>query len=369
MTIAYDLRYASEHFIGIGTYAFGVLDAMRACLREERIVVLWDPRQDPGRFRFGALRGDPRVEWVERPYAPLSLASLLQVGAWLRQARPSVYFSPFHFMPVRPDCPCVVTIHDVRPLRMPAGLSPWRLALYRWTVERAARARLIATVSEFSRHEIQRLLPAADARVRAILPGIQSGLLSRDARRPSSMPEGPFALVVGDNRPHKNLATLAGAWARLGDVPALGLVGVGPVDPRYPSLAQYAGRAGARNVVHLGHVSDEELSWLYRNAAMLLFPSLYEGFGSPVAEALQLGLPVLASDIPAVRELSAGAVSLIGEGSPDRWADEVQKLWRSPERRERLAQAGRRRAAELTYDRTAAGILDLLREAARAEPR
>src|SRR5262249_13151833 len=152
----------------------------------ERIVALWDPREDPGRFRFDAVRTDPRIEWVERPYGPMSVASPLQVGAWLRDVRPSVYFSPFHFMPVRAECPCVVTLHDVRPLRIPAGLSPWRFSLYRWSVARAAKARFIATVSEFSRCEIERLLPAAKDRVRAILPGIRPGLLAIEPRRPSS---------------------------------------------------------------------------------------------------------------------------------------------------------------------------------------
>src|SRR5439155_20374032 len=120
---------------------------------------------------------------------------------------------------------------------------------------------------------------------RPAAPGPRAG---RAARR--------SALGVADTRPRKTLQVLAAAWGRLGAEPPLALVGAGPVELRYPSLAALAERAGARDVHQLGWVGPGELAWLYRNAELVLFPSLYEGFGFPLVEAFADGVPALASD-------------------------------------------------------------------------
>jgi alpha-1,3-rhamnosyl/mannosyltransferase len=360
VTIAYDLRYACDHFVGIATYAHAVLDALLTLPGDERYVVLWDPRQRQSRFELSGLRSHPRVAWVEKPFAPLGLLAMARVGAWLRALGPAAYFSPFHLLPFRPACPCIVTIHDVRPLRYISELSPWRLAPYRWGLVRATRARVIVTVSEFSRQEVLAMLPAVPDRVRTVHPGVHQGLRRAEPRRPDGMPSREFGLVVGDNRPHKNLSVLARAWSRLGDPPPLELVAVGPTHGRYPGLTELARRSGAR-AVHLGRRTDAELAWLYANATIMLFPSLYEGFGSPLVEALQQGVPAVVSDIPAFREIADGAARFVPPHSPEAWAAEVRRLLADGDERVRLAAAGRRRAAELSYRRTAEGILAILR--------
>ncbi len=364
MIVAYDLRFACDHFVGIGTYAFALLEALLALPGDERYVVLWDPRQAHARFDLAGVRAHARVTWVERPYPPLGPRALVQVGVWLRRLTPDVYFSPFHLLPLMPGCPCVLTVHDVRPLRFRDELDPVRRALFRLSLQRACRARLLVTVSDFSRAEIVALLPAAPARVRTVRPGVQPRLGSLAPERPSAVPDGPFALVVGDNRPHKNHVVLASAWARFGASPPLALVGAGPVDARHPDLAVLARRAGAQ-AHHLGRVSQRELVWLYQHATLLLFPSRYEGFGSPLAEAFAQGLPAVASDLPVLREIGGGAASFVEPDRTDRWADAVDDLARDAGARQRMIVAGRVRAADLTYGQTARGLLEVLHEARR----
>ena len=361
--IAYDLRYACDHFVGIATYAYDVLDALLQVPGDQHYAVLWDPRQPHTRFDFSRLRSHPVVTWTERPYAPLSPLSLAQVGVWLRSLAPAVYFSPFHLLPFRPDCPCVVTVHDVRSLRFATELSPWRRVPYRWSLVRATRARLLVTDSDFSRREVTELLPVDSARVRTVYPGVHSGLGRAAPRRPTGLPEGGFALVVGDNRPHKNLVVLAEAWARLGVDAPLQLVSAGPAHPRHPDLAALARAAGACAVC-LGRVPEAELVWLYRNATLVLFPSVYEGFGLPLVEAFAHGVPAVVSDIQVFREIGAGAACFVAPDSAETWAGEVRRLAGDREARARLGAAGRARAAEMTCDRTAKGVLALLREAA-----
>ena len=257
MTFAYDLRYASDHFLGIGTYAFGLLDAL---LRrpELAVSVLWDPTAQQTRFDFAPVRAHPRVQWHERSGSPLDPRSMLATGAWLRAVGARAYVSPFHLLPHAPAVPCVVTVHDVRPLRFRSELPWWRRLPYRMAMTRALRARFVTTVSDFSRRELAALVPGDHARVRTVRPGVQPGL---DAVTPAprAAPGGPFALLVGDSRPHKNHATLAAAWAALGPEPPLELVWAGPADPRHPGLAsRFADPATAR-VRALGRVGEP--SW------------------------------------------------------------------------------------------------------------
>lgn len=364
MIVAYDLRFACDHFVGIGTYAFALIEALLTLPGDERYIVLWDPRQAHARFDFARVRSHPRVTWVERPYQPLGPWALVQVGTWLRRVAPDVYFSPFHLLPLASGCPCVVTVHDVRPLRFGDELDPVRGALFRLSLQRACRARFLITVSDFSRAEILALLPAAPARVRTARPGVQPRLGSLAQERPPAVPNGPFALVVGDNRPHKNHAVLAGAWARFGASPPLALVGAGPVDERHPDLAGLARQAGAQ-AHHLGRVSQSELAWLYRHATLLLFPSCYEGFGSPLAEAFAQGLPAVVSDLPVFREIGGDAACFVEADRADRWAEAVADLARDSAVRERMCAAGRARAADLTYEQTARTLLEVLHEARR----
>jgi glycosyltransferase involved in cell wall biosynthesis len=166
---------------------------------------------------------------------------------------------------------------------------------------------------------------------------------------------------VGINKPHKNLATLVDAWRRLGDRPPLQLVTAGPEDPRYPGVAALAQVAGAKSVAALGHVSEGELHWLYLNATLVLFPSLYEGFGFPLAEAMAHGAAALVSDIPPLHEIGDGVARFVPPLDASRWADGVRTLADDAAARSRMGEAGRIRARSLDYAVTAAGTLEILR--------
>ncbi len=364
MTIAYDLRYAADHFTGIGTHAYCLLEALVGIPGPERYAVLWNPALTNSRFDFSELRRHPRVDWIERDFGPLGLSSLWNVGRLLRERRPVVYYSPFYLMPFRSGCPCVLTLHDVRPLRLPGGLKFWRRALYHLSMARATGARFIVTASEFSAREMKELSPFEAGRIRVVKLGIPSSRVGLSPRRPAGAPPGAFALVVGINLPHKNLATLAAVWSGFAETPPLHLVAAGPVDPRYPDLRALAGRRTGGRVTSLGRVGEDELEWLYRNATLVLFPTLYEGFGLPMVEAFAHGVPVLASDIPSLREAGEGVARFVGPLDNAAWAGEVCKLASDPEARHSMADAGRVRAAEFTYEHTARATLEVLREAA-----
>lgn len=362
MTIAYDLRYADTHFTGIGTYAYALLRALLDGPGDETYAVLWNPRERT-RYDIEPIRSHPRVRWCEERISPLGFTGLFALGSWLRRVKPAVYFSPYLLLPVRAGCPCVLTVHDVWPLRLP-GLSAAKLALYRASLMRARSARFVLTVSDFSRQEIVRFAGIPEDRVRAVRSGVPPLPPPGEGRRPSGVPDQAFALVVGDNRPRKNLGVLAEAWAEMGEDPPFALVWAGPADPRYPALDALAARLGARRVHALGWCDEVELAWLYENAMIALFPTLYEGFGYPLVEAFARGLPVVGADIPTLREIGDGVARFVDPHDAAAWRHAVVSLAEALDERARMSEAGLARAAELTYAHTARETRAVLLEAA-----
>ncbi len=367
MNVAYDLRYADGHFTGVGTHAYLLLRALLGLEDETRYTVLWNPKPRKPRFDIEWIARHPRVTFVERPIRTMHPLEPLQLGAWLRGVRPDVFFSPFYWIPLGAPCPCVLTIHDLWPLRLPGDLDGRRRAMLRFILEFARTATRIVTSSEFSRREIVELMRMSPERVSVARLGVLPPSAISPAR-PPDLPDGPFALVVGDNRPRKNLALLARVWAGFGARPPLALVGVGPANPRFPSLGALAAAAGAREVRDLGWVPEDQLAWLYANATLVLYPTIYEGFGLPLTEAFARGVPAIASDIPVLREIGEGAVRFVPPRDPAAWGREIGELLAHPDACRRLVAVGAERAAFLTYRRTAEttrGILaDVVRESA-----
>src|SRR5207249_5084155 len=113
MLIAYDLRYAADHFTGIGTHAFALFEALLSLPGDERYAVLWDPRLEHMRFDVTRFAHHPRVLWTERAAGPLHPLGMVATAAWLRRSRADVYLSPFYLRPPMAPCPCLLTIHDV----------------------------------------------------------------------------------------------------------------------------------------------------------------------------------------------------------------------------------------------------------------
>jgi alpha-1,3-rhamnosyl/mannosyltransferase len=363
MILAYDLRYACDHFAGIGTHGHALLTALLELDGPERYLVLWNPALRQTRHDFGPITRHPRVTWVERPWPPLAPAHLVPLGSWLRRSGATFYVSPYYLRPVRAGCPSALTIHDVWPLRMSAGLSPVRHLLYRLSLRWAAGARLILTSSEFSRREIVELLRLPAGRVHAVRLGNPPRTRAEEPVAPAERPREPFALVVGDNRPRKNLEVLARAWASFGDAPPIGLVVAGQADPRFPSMLEFVTRHQARSVTTLGWVSEAELEWLYARAAMVLFPSRYEGFGFPIVEAFARGLPVVAADTETFHEVAGVAARFASPDRPAEWAEAVRDLLGSPAALGAARAAGRARARALDYVQTARTTLGLIRGA------
>jgi alpha-1,3-rhamnosyl/mannosyltransferase len=115
----------------------------------------------------------------------------------------------------------------------------------------------------------------------------------------------------------------------------------------------------------LGYLGDGDLPWLYAAASLFLFPSIYEGFGLPVVEAMASGVPVAASDIPVLREIAGDSAQLVPPMEVARWSETIRALTEDASRRAALRDAGLRRAAQFTFDASAGRLLGLLERLAR----
>ena len=225
-------------------------------------------------------------------------------------------------------------------------------------------ADLLLTPSEAVRRELIEI-GVSPGRVRAIHHG--TGVLAETA--PATLPPGTpprYALHVGTVEPRKNVPALLAAWrllrARGIDPPPLVLCGGwGWKAEEIRQEIEAAGREGW--AVHLGYVGPGELAALYAGAELVALPSFYEGFGLPAIEALHAGTPLVASDLPVLREVAGDAALYAPPDRPDLWADRIAEILRDERLRKELRQKGRDRARMFDWGRAAEAAAEAFRAA------
>jgi alpha-1,3-rhamnosyl/mannosyltransferase len=240
-------------------------------------------RVDARELAFGG-RGRGAVLARELWWYPFRLSALGGVD---------VLHCPTYYAPVRPRVPTVVTVHDLAVLRHPEWFPAWTRTYAPHVVPRMIRAaaRVIA-VSEFTAREIEELLGIPRERIRVVANGVEPVFT-----RAGPGADGDYVLAVGTLEPRKNLERTIEAAKRVGvELRVVGESGWGRVD------------AG---VAWQGRVDDAALARLYRGARCLVYPSYYEGFGIPVAEALACGTPVVTSRGSAMEEVAGNAAVLV----------------------------------------------------------
>jgi glycosyltransferase involved in cell wall biosynthesis len=278
---------------------------------------------------------------------------------WIALDRNDVLFAPNYFLSRRFHLARgarVATVHDLGLRKVPWTLQPETLRDLTERLEHSLfEASRLISVSATVRDELAELGYSAPERVTVVhhgpgqLAAVEAGAL------PASTPPS-YGLHVGTLEPRKNILELLDAWRRLrsarSDAPALVLCGrLGWRSEAISAAIRAATREGW--LVHLGYVRDVELAALYRRAAVVVFPSLYEGFGLPAVEAHQAGVPLVCSDIPVLREVAGDAALFVPLGRPDLLAAAVQRVLSDSNLREELVARGHRRAADLSWQQAA----------------
>jgi glycosyltransferase involved in cell wall biosynthesis len=262
-----------------------------------------------------------------------------------RERAADVLHCPTYRGPLRSAPPLVVTVHDLAVLRHPETFNRWTRTYSPRVVPRVLRAaRRIIAVSDFTRRELVELLSVPDEKIRVLPNGVEA-----EFTQDGPAADGDYVLAVGTLEPRKNLQRLVEA-ARRSDVElrVVGARGWGGVE------------VSGNGVRWLGEVGDAELARLYRGARCVAYPSLYEGFGIPVLEAMACGAPVVTSRGTAMEEVADGAAILVDAHDP---AEIAAGIERAVAERDRLVPRGLERARAFRWDAIAAATVGVYREA------
>jgi glycosyltransferase involved in cell wall biosynthesis len=314
------------------------------------------PRAD---FRNYPIPGDLAPDRGGRGHLKRLLWTGFQLPKIYRALNAGRLFSPLPEAPLDRECRFVVMVHDLIPLRFPAATSP-STYYFRYRVpgilRRAERilcnSRATARdIVEFFRIPEEKIVPIPLAH-------------DREHFRPLEVPapDTPYFLYLGRPNPHKNLERLIDAFAARAGAIEHDLLIVGAFDPRYtPNLQRRAQESGVgERVKFRDYLPGAELPRVLNQATALVFPSLWEGFGLPVLEAMACGTPTIASKVPALAEVTAGAAILVDPYRVEEIAEAMGILAREGGVRARLRELGLERARDFSWEKTGratAGVL------------
>jgi glycosyltransferase involved in cell wall biosynthesis len=254
-----------------------------------------------------------------------------------------------------PRRPFVTTIHDMSPLHGFRKLqNTYKRRLFPWALARAAAS---VAVSQFAKDEAVELLGADPSKIHVVHsgPGLSAGT---PAAASGSAPEEPFLLYVGNLSTNKNLPMLVRAFHRT-EAPVRLVLAGRPREGAAEVREAVAGGRRAGSIELREDPSDDVVDALYRAAVALLLPSTYEGFGFTPLEAMARGCPVLASDIPALREIAGEGALLLPPHEEERWREAMDQVARDVAFREDLRVRGAATVARYSWDSTAHGVLRL----------
>jgi glycosyltransferase involved in cell wall biosynthesis len=287
-----------------------------------------------------------RIAW-EQAVLPRQLAAL--------QPKPDLLHGLAYALPVGWSGPGVVTIYDLSFLQFPHAFNLTnRIYLTAATRATARRAKRILTISEHTRRDIVRHLSVPEQRVDVTYPAAEERYRLLPAtevdafRVAHGLPEA-FVFAVGTLEPRKNLVGLLRAYARLRK-PRVPLYVAGGTGWQFSPIFDTVQQLGLQDDVHfLGFVPEDALPLWYNAARLFAFPSLYEGFGLPVLEAMACGTPVITSTAASLPEVAGQAAVLVPPQDTDRLAQEMERVLDNPQQQMEMRAAGRIQASRFSW--------------------
>ncbi len=365
MRIAIDCRTVLAHKTGDRTYCLNLLRGLsRLSLRASE-------------WHFDLLLAAPDDEGVlprSEVFHPVVIAApnsrvwtLLALPIWARKERPDLvhlqYLAPYGL-----PCPYVTTIHDVVWRALPQTFPRLhRLVMNRAMPSSARRATRILTVSNAARQDIARYLRVRPSKIsvtpNAVPPDFGQNITAQSTkavRAKYGLGSAPYVLSVGVLQPRKNLPRLIEAFGRVLDA-----------HPDKPHRLVIVGKKGWGDESHnsppyvttTGYVPDDDLPSLYAGATLFAYPSLYEGFGLPILEAMACDCPVLTSDCSSMPEVAGEAAQLVNPYSVEAIAQGLSRVLDDAGWQQELRQKGRARVAYFTVERQAQTTLEAYRAA------
>ncbi|MFA5076069.1 MAG: glycosyltransferase family 1 protein [Patescibacteria group bacterium] len=375
MRILIDARlYGPRGAKGLGRYVQELVLGLQKIDQENQYIILltkdnWDEFSASANFQK-----------VLAPWRWYTLAEQIYLPSLIKKQQPDLVHFPHFNVPLFYHGRLIITIHDLL-LRTYPSRRASTLGLYRYWLKNLAyrlvvwsavrRAQKIIAVSEFTRSEIVKYYPWAASRTEMVY----NGLTKLENLVDSSIDKSvllrynitkPFLLYVGNAYPHKNLENLVLAFKQISQEVDYQLVFAGQKDYFSQRLADFTQQQGLtdQQVLFLDYVADADLATLYQTAALYVFPSLYEGFGLPLLEAMSWGLPVVGSKVPCLEEIGGLAYEKFYPQSVNDIADKIVALLNNPTRQSELRELGLERIKKFDWPESISKHLAIYRHAA-----
>ena len=293
----------------------------------------------------------------------------LPIKLFTENSRPDVFFTPTHYGPRFSPVPTAISIMDLSYIHFPQLFKKNDLyQLKNWTKLSAKKAKKIFTISEFSKNDIIKTYGVSKEKVVVTYPGIKQDLrlkikdLSMEDLNKKFGIKGEYILFVGTLQPRKNIVRLVEAFSKL-KKNNLQLVIVGKRGWLYEDILSAPQKFGVTdNVKFLDFINDEDLPSLYKNALCFVLPSLYEGFGLPVLEAMKYGCPVLTSNVSSLPEAGGDAAVYFDPENTGDITKKIEKVISDEKLREEMIKKGKIQVKKFSWEKTARETLRALEE-------
>lgn len=361
--IALDARMHSH--TGIGRYITALLKNLKNIdeVKRHNISIVIN-------YKNVGIHGFHTIKVTSKPF---SAKEQVELPFKIMRKRVDLLHSPQFNIPLLSRSAQVTTIHDCAYDRFPEEFPSHKAkTYYKFMFPMALqKSKRIIAVSESTKRDLIELYKISPEKISVIYEGVDSRFFQEGSDGEENVLKnklnisGDFALYVGLTRPRKNLERLLRAFAKL--LPSLRdnvkLVLAGKVDIRFLDVKRLAEQLNIDDfIVQLGFVPEDQLLTLYRAATFLVLPSLYEGFGLPVLEAMAAGTPVITSNVSSLPEVAGNAALLVDPYNVDEIAEAMYKLFTDTSLREELRRKGRERAQKFSWRKCAEETLKVYEE-------
>ncbi len=372
MKIVIDARFLSVPGMGITSYIEGLTNGIidsKGHLNDEYVFLV------PSGFE----RQNKNIKFETSNIPVVTMKQHLMMPFYLQRLKPDVYHYPHFDLPFAYKTLSVITIHDLKYIKFPELF--YRRSKEKSFIMRAVmknsikRSKKVITVSERTKYDIVNILKVSPDKIEVIYESCDSyfRVLSTSHNNVNVLEKLgiklPFILFVGMHRPHKNLCRLLEAFKHI-KYKNYSLVTVGRKYRDYDEPFELIEKLGLKNrVKHLSFVTKEVLLHLYNAATVFIFPSLYEGFGIPVLEAMACGTPVITSNISSLPEVAGNAAMLVNPYDVGSITDALNRILGDLSLQQRLREKGLKRAKEFSWSKAARETLKVYKEINRFIPK
>jgi len=352
-----------EKRVGIGEYAYQLLSQFSKLTGQDIKFLIYlkeKPRKD---------LPEESKAWRYRVIKPGKLWTQwrLPLDLFLHTPRPDVFFSPSHYAPRFSPVPTIISVMDLSYVYFPELFQKKDLMQLRsWTAYSIKNAKKVLTISNSSKNDIIKEYNIPSNKVVVTHLGIKKAInlsphiYSMNELKTKYGLSNNFVLFVGTLQPRKNISRLIEAFSKVKD---LDLVIIGRKGWLYEDILETPKKLGIEDrVKFLENIGDDELPLFYKNAIMFVFPSLYEGFGLPVLEAMKYGCPVITSNVSSLPEAGGDAVLYVNPEDVDDIVRKMKELVNDKKLREKLVKKGYDQVKKFSWEKTARETLKVLEE-------